>query len=190
MSEAIIKQEFHVHFSYPVHFSDGLFQPHNSLFADVLAQDGGVGPRKVFFVLDAAVVAAHPQLLTQIETYFEARPKLLRLSGPPLVVAGGEPCKNQPELVQQLLEAVNNQHIDRHSYVVALGGGAVLDLVGYAASVAHRGIRLLRLPTTVLSQNDSGIRVKNSVNAFGKRTFWAISRRPTPSSTTPTFCLP
>jgi 3-dehydroquinate synthase len=171
MSEVVIKQEFHVHFSYPVHFTNGLFQPHNSLFADVLAQDGGVGPRKVFFVLDAAVVAAHPQLLTQIEAYFEARPELLRLSGPPLVVAGGEPCKNQPELVQQLLEAINNQHIDRHSYVVALGGGAVLDLVGYAASVAHRGIRLLRLPTTVLAQNDSGIGVKNSVNAFGKKNF-------------------
>jgi 3-dehydroquinate synthase len=57
MSEVVIKQEFHVHFSYPVHFTNGLFQPHNSLFADVLAQDGGVGPRKVFFVLDAAVVA-------------------------------------------------------------------------------------------------------------------------------------
>jgi 3-dehydroquinate synthase len=44
-------------------------------------------------------------------------------------------------------------------------------MVGYAAATAHRGIRLIRVPTTVLAQNDSGIGVKNGINAFGKKNF-------------------
>ena len=38
--------------------------------------------------------------------------------------------------------------------VVVIGGGALLDLAGYAAATAHRGVRLIRVPTTVLAQND------------------------------------
>jgi 3-dehydroquinate synthase len=55
--------------------------------------------------------------------------------------------------------------------VAAIGGGAVLDVVGYAAATAHRGIRLIRIPTTVLAQDDSAVGVKNGVNAFGKKNF-------------------
>ena len=55
--------------------------------------------------------------------------------------------------------------------MVAIGGGAVLDAVGYAAATAHRGVRLIRVPTTVLSQDDSAVGVKNGINAFGKKNF-------------------
>ena len=44
-------------------------------------------------------------------------------------------------------------------------------MVGYAATVAHRGIKHIRIPTTVLSQNDSGIGVKNGINYKGKKNF-------------------
>ena len=57
----------------------------------------------------------------------------------------------------------------RHSYVIIVGGGASLDLVGFAASTAHRGVRLIRFPTTTLSQGDGGVGVKNGVNYFGKK---------------------
>jgi 3-dehydroquinate synthase len=73
--------------------------------------------------------------------------------------------------VMSIHRAIHEYGIDRHAYVLAVGGGALLDMVGYAAATAHRGVRLLRVPTTVLSQNDSGIGVKNSVNAFGKKNF-------------------
>jgi 3-dehydroquinate synthase len=89
----------------------------------------------------------------------------------PLVVAGGEACKNDPDAYQQVVEATNNFGIDRHSYIAAIGGGAVLDMVGFAAAISHRGIRLIRIPTTVLSQNDSAVGVKNSINAFGKKNY-------------------
>ncbi|MFP5406714.1 MAG: 3-dehydroquinate synthase, partial [Gammaproteobacteria bacterium] len=48
-----------------------------------------------------------------------------------------------------------------------IGGGAALDTVGYVAATTHRGIRLVRVPTTVLAQDDSGVGVKNGINAFG-----------------------
>jgi 3-dehydroquinate synthase len=73
--------------------------------------------------------------------------------------------------VTTVQEAIHRLRICRHSYVLAIGGGAVLDMVGYAAATAHRGVRLIRVPTTVLSQNDAGIGVKNGFNAFGKKNF-------------------
>ncbi|MEO1187220.1 MAG: hypothetical protein AAFX46_22250 [Cyanobacteria bacterium J06636_27] len=72
-----------------------------------------------------------------------------------MVVPGGEAAKNNPQLVEEIHQLVNAVGICRHSYIIAVGGGAVLDLVGYAAATAHRGIRLIRIPTTVLAQNDS-----------------------------------
>ena len=47
----------------------------------------------------------------------------------------------------------------------------MLDVVGFAAATTHRGVRHVRVPTTVLAQNDSGVGVKNGVNAFGKKNF-------------------
>jgi 3-dehydroquinate synthase len=66
---------------------------------------------------------------------------------------------------------VDRYHIDRHSYIIAVGGGALLDMVGLAAATAHRGLRHVRIPTTTLSQDDSGVGVKNGINAFGKKNF-------------------
>jgi len=171
MQISSLEQKFQVSFNYTVHFTQGLFNSQNTLFRDVLAQNGAEGPHKVFFVIDSGVAEAHPELLTEIKTYFQNNANELTLTGELTIVPGGEQSKNKPELVQYLLEAVHTYGIDRHSYMAAIGGGAVLDMVGYVASVAHRGIRHIRIPTTVLSQNDSGIGVKNSVNAFGKKNF-------------------
>src|SRR5207342_1375288 len=84
---------------------------------------------------------------------------------------GGEKVKNLPRYVKEILRAINDGGLCRHSYVVAVGGGAVLDVAGYAAATAHRGVRLIRVPTTVLSQDDSGVGVKNGINAFGKKNY-------------------
>ena len=55
--------------------------------------------------------------------------------------------------------------------LIAIGGGALLDVAGFAAAMAHRGVRLIRVPTTVLSQDDSAIGVKNGINAFDKKNY-------------------
>lgn len=98
-----------------------------------------------------------------------------------LLVDGGESVKNDSACVDQVLAAINAHHLDRRSYIVAVGGGAMLDAVGYAAAIAHRGVRLVRLPTTTLAQGDSGVGVKNAINYFGKKNWvgtfavpWAV----------------
>ena len=101
----------------------------------------------------------------------------MALVGPPITVPGGEKVKNELFFVEQMLRQVFEHGIDRHSYVIAVGGGALLDAVGLAAATIHRGVRLIRIPTTVLAQDDSGVGVKNGVNLFGVRTSAAPSRR-------------
>ena len=93
------------------------------------------------------------------------------MAGPPLIVTGGEAVKNDIAHALALLQTINDAGLDRQSFVVVVGGGAVLDMVSFAAAIAHRGIRVVRMPTTVLAQADSGVGVKNSINLFGKKNF-------------------
>ena len=164
----ILQQSFSVPFRYPVVFTENLFAVSQTLFVDIFPE-GQLA--RVFFVLDSGVAACHPELISQIKTYVTAYPSRLALVAEPMVVAGGEACKNYPDAYQQVVEATHLHGIDRHSYIAAIGGGAVLDMVGFAAAISHRGIRLIRIPTTVLSQNDSAVGVKNSINAFGKKNY-------------------
>lgn len=165
-----ILQSFSVDFSYPVWFTTGVFNEENVLLRQVL---NGSAERKanVAFVIDDGVVAAHPDLLSGLETYFKAHGATIKLACGPLVVKGGEEVKNDLKEFEKVLVLVNEAKIDRQSYIVAIGGGAVLDMVGFATSIAHRGVRHIRIPTTVLSQNDSGVGVKNGINYFGKKNF-------------------
>jgi 3-dehydroquinate synthase len=166
----VLEQQFEVAFRYEVHFTKGLFQPDNPLLAQVIAPAAETSAKKMLVVVDGGLLPHYPQLLSQIEAYSQYHPCLI-LPIAPLVVTGGEAAKNDPLLIEQLHRAMDAIGLCRHSYVVAIGGGAVLDMVGYAAATAHRGIRLIRVPTTVLAQNDSGIGVKNGINAFQKKNF-------------------
>jgi len=167
----IIQQRFQVSFKYPVVFTERLFHAENRLFKDILLQ--GIEPevsKKLLFVIDSQIIAHFPDLEQQIFDYFSDE-KAIKLISEKVVVTGGEIAKNDPVFLDQIIEAVNLHGIDRHSFIVAIGGGSVLDLAGYAAAIAHRGIKIIRIPTTVLSQNDSGVGVKNGVNYRGKKNF-------------------
>ena len=85
------------------------------------------------------------------------------------VLPGGERVKADDALVREVWRLIDAAHLDRHSYVFAIGGGAFLDAAGFAAATAHRGMRLVRVPTTSLAQCDSGVGVKCAINAFGKK---------------------
>ncbi len=166
-----LRQTFQVPFQYEVLFSRGIFQAGNPILADQLRRLSGGAPPKLLFVVDGGLPPHYPQLMSDIRQYFAAHAEAGRLCGEPIVVPGGEPVKNTRRWADALVAAIDTHGIDRHSYLVALGGGAVLDMAGFAAAIAHRGVRHLRLPTTVLAQNDSGVGVKNAINAFGKKNF-------------------
>lgn len=166
-----IQQRFSVEFSYEVHFTNHLFHPDNELLADATANRGEPMPKKVVVVVDEGLLPHYQDLVDKIENYTDAYDDVLTLCASPIVVPGGEAAKNDPALVDHIHEVIYESRLDRHAYVVAVGGGAVLDLAGYAAGTAHRGIRLVRVPTTVLAQNDSGVGVKNGINAFDTKNF-------------------
>lgn len=165
-----LQQSFAVRFEYKVFFTEHLFAPDNALFKNFLYSQKADTVKKLLFVIDEGVAACHPQLEEQISNYF-SNETAVALAARMLIVPGGEKAKNNERYFYQIVDAVNESGIDRHSYIVAIGGGAVLDLAGYAAAVSHRGIRHIRIPTTVLSQNDSGVGVKNGINFFGKKNF-------------------
>lgn len=166
-----IEQTIQMSYRYSVHFTHRLFEDENPLLLDVIRSDTTIFPVKVLCVLDETLLQHHTQLMDDIQSYCLKESAYIDLSHPPLIIQGGEAAKNDPAYVTMVQEAIHQGGICRHSYVMAIGGGALLDMVGYAAATAHRGVRLIRVPTTVLSQNDSGVGVKNSVNAFGKKNF-------------------
>jgi len=135
---------------------------------EVLA-DGESG--KVLVVLEDSLARARPGLETEIVTYFASLPNGAQLTGAPLRARGGEQAKNSMALVNEILSQIEQRHIDRQSYLMAIGGGALLDAAGFAAAIAHRGVRHVRVPTTTLAQADSGVGVKNGLNGFGKKNF-------------------
>jgi 3-dehydroquinate synthase len=169
-----LEQTIEVRWRHQVHFTKDVFAPTNPLLAKVLQGESTAmvsRVAKVLIIIDEALAQARPALLAEIEAYFLAHTKSLNLVCPPVVMVGGEAVKNAYFRVSEIHALIDRHHIDRHNYLIAIGGGALLDMVGLAAATAHRGVRHVRLPTTTLSQDDSGVGVKNGINAFGKKNF-------------------
>src|SRR2546428_3436804 len=160
-----------VAYEYPVYFTVDVFSPANPDFVTALSRKESRRQHRAFVVLEQAVAAAWPSLVEDIRGYARHHRDRLTLVADPLVVEGGEAAKNDPGAVSALHACMHAHALDRQSFVVIVGGGALLDVAGYAAATVHRGIRVVRVPTTVLSQNDSGVGVKNGINAFGKKNF-------------------
>ncbi|MEX0315260.1 MAG: 3-dehydroquinate synthase [Allomuricauda sp.] len=167
--EKVIEQKFQVNFHFKVIFTEALFNLDNTVLHELLAKKSEKS--KALVIVDSGVIKTHPRLEMSIKDYFAHYQNDIELQGGILQIPGGEASKNSDGHVTAILDKVNQFSIDRHSYIIAIGGGAVLDAVGFAAAIAHRGVRLIRVPTTVLSQNDSGIGVKNGVNSYGKKNF-------------------
>ena len=162
---ASIDVPFAVPFVQRLRFTRDVLGVDRHVLAELLEPSEGQVSR-VQFWLDANVAAAHPGLPGKIHNFAAEFADRLVLTGPPRIVAGGEAVKNDIHAIQPMLSEFHAAELDRRSYVVVIGGGAVLDAVGFAAAIAHRGLRLIRLPTTTLAQADSGVGVKNGVNLF------------------------
>ena len=177
---ASIDVAFAVPFVQRLRFTRDVFGDDRRLLAELLEPADGCVARTQFW-LDAEVVAAQSDLLDRICSFAKEFARRIVLAGPPRIVPGGEALKNDIHALQPMLAELHAAQMDRSSYVVAIGGGAVLDAVGFAAAIAHRGVRLVRLPTTTLAQADSGVGVKNGVNLFQKKNWlgsfavpWAV----------------
>lgn len=165
-----INQQFTVSYEFPVCFTRAAFAAENPLLGNVLKRAGNK-KHKVFPVIDQQVLENHTNLVTQLESYAKAHHDLIELILPPLIVRSGEICKTDPVEVDEFYRITQERNIDRHSFTLVIGGGSVIDAIGFAAATAHRGIRLIRMPTTVLGQNDAGVGVKNAVNYLGRKNY-------------------
>ena len=175
-----------VPFRHRVTFTRGVFAVTNPTLRSVFdsATQGTTtesATRRVVAFIDSNVLAAHPSMPDDIRAYMahaavvSQATTARQYSFPELTlvesVPGGEPAKQSMSVVDRVVRVVDEHCIDRQSYVMAIGGGAVLDAVGFGASIAHRGVRLVRLPTTTLGQDDAGMAVKNGINLGNKKNF-------------------
>ena len=166
--------DFEVPFRHRVRFTENLVDEDIDVLLDLLESPADIKPR-VLVVADDHLLE-HSGRIAELISRLETNQNILLLDGgstespgPAFTLPGGEKVKNSPKYVEQLLSLVNERNLDRRSYIVVIGGGAVLDAGSYAAAIAHRGIRVIRIPTTTLAQGDSGVGVKNAINFFKKK---------------------
>lgn len=178
--------DFEVPFRHRVRFTEDLAEEDTHTLLQLLESPPDIKPR-VLLVVDNHL-AEHSGRVAELTQKLENNQSILLMDGgsekhpgPSFVLPGGESVKNSTEHVEQLLSLINERNLDRRSYIVVIGGGAVLDAASYAAAIAHRGIRVIRVPTTTLAQGDSGVGVKNAINFFRKKNWigtfavpWAV----------------
>ena len=164
-------QCFTVTYDYPVYFTKNLFNPRNDLLASVIDRLNEHRRHRLTVFLDSGVSEAAPGFTEKVQRYFAMWPDSIKMEGPVEIIPGGEKIKKGWDLVKPIMSRIAGSHLCRQSYVVAIGGGSVLDVVGFAAATVHRGLRLIRIPSTVLAQDDAGVGVKNGVNEHGMKNF-------------------
>ena len=162
-------QRIEVRHEFPVVFTRHLFSPRNPALRNAVARDPAASPRRCLVLLDKGVLATFPDLPQLIRAYFSAHSDALTLVRTPLALVGGEIIKQSSLSVRRMIQALRAGAICRHSCCIAVGGGAFLDAAGLAAALFHRGVRLVRVPTTALAQCDSGVGVKNAINYAGAK---------------------
>lgn len=170
-SADVYHQRFSVSWDYPVVFSRNVLSCSNPLLASIFDRLGENRRHQVVVCIDQGLANAQQDICDVVTAYFHAHEERLQLALPPVLIPGGEKSKGNPDSLKALLEQIASAHLDRQSYILAIGGGAMLDVVGLVASLVHRGVRLVRMPSTTLSQNDSGVGVKTGMNAFGQKNY-------------------
>jgi 3-dehydroquinate synthase len=171
-------QKLTVSYDYPVYFTTGVFEADNPDLVEAIARKEPSRRHRVLAIVERAVADAWPALAAAVRRYVARHAERLELVADPWIVPGGETAKNDPAVLAALQARLQELRLDRQSVVLLTGGGALLDVGGYAAATVHRGVRVVRVPTTVLAQADSGVGVKNGVNAFGMKNFFGAFAPP------------
>ena len=179
-SSGPVESPFTVSFQHKLRYTDDVLGDDRATLIELI-EPSEDAPAKVQFFVDGHLAGANPGVVSGLRRLIDEHPRRCALAGDVRIVPGGEAIKNDRDGLDRILGDFNDADLDRRSYVVVVGGGAVLDAVGFGAAIAHRGLRLIRLPTTTLAQADSGVGVKNAINYFGKKNWlgafsvpWAV----------------
>lgn len=141
--------------SYPIHIGAGLLTNAGELLREYLPMP------ELCIITDENVAALHLATLT-------ASLEKSNIAYHTVVVPAGEKSKTFERLIN-VLDSIFETRPERNTTLVALGGGVVGDLTGFAASILLRGVNFIQIPTTLLSQVDSSVGGKTGINnRFGK----------------------
>jgi len=149
---SVIQRSIQVNWQLRVFFTENVFAPANPVLKDALAD---TAPRKVLVVLEDSLALAQPNLSLQIGNYFAAQADNLQLLAPPIRIEGGERAKNSDEFVAEIHSQIDHHHIDRHSYLIAVGGSMSPVLpprphtAAYATSAFRRQLCRRRIQVSV-----------------------------------------
>ena len=140
-------------YSYPVEFVEDVFGESDVLAATLKSVSGAESPR-VLIVADINVVQRVEGLGAKIGRY--VRQHGLVLAGSPVVLSCGEKVKTDNlQSVMQVIAALLEARLGGRDVVLAIGGGTLLDVAGYAAAQVCGGVKLVRLPTTPAAMLDA-----------------------------------
>ena len=136
--------------SYEIVIAPGLLEQSKQYLEPIVSK------RRIALVSDDAVLERYLDRFSPVLDELTERWDAYRIEG-------GENAKSFAGL-EQLLDAMLADGVDRHCIVIALGGGVVGDVAGFAAALLMRGIELIQIPTTLMSQVDSSVGGKNAIN--------------------------
>ena len=140
-------------FSYPVEFVEDVFGKSPVLAEHLVRITGSANP-KVLIVADMNVVQRTEGLGAKIGRYVQEHG--IVLAGSPVVISGGEKVKaDNLQSALKIVSAILAAKLGRNDVVLALGGGTVLDVAGYAAAQVRGGMKVVRLPTTPAAMMDA-----------------------------------
>jgi len=152
--------------TYDIHVGAGMLARAGALLAPLVSKSGGVVP----VVTDSHVAELHlPALL---ETLRQAG-----IDARAIVMPPGEVSKSFAGL-EKLSGALLDMEIDRKGLVIALGGGVIGDLTGFAAGILKRGVAFAQIPTTLLAQVDSSVGGKTAINAAQGKNLIGLFHQP------------
>ena len=139
-----IEASFSLEYKHRLLFTQDVFSLENSILPDLLEPTSDKRAKLAVFI-DSGVVNTNSTIIDRINAFMHAHISRIELTGDVQVVPGSEEIKNVHRNVELILKDISQFGLCRKSYVIVIGGGAVLDAVGFAASMAHRGIRLVRI---------------------------------------------
>jgi 3-dehydroquinate synthase len=165
----VCHQSVALSWEYPVHFTHDAFSWENLALVRAITRREPQALHRLFVVVDRAAASVNPMLVDDVRRYVDVHGERLTLAGPPLILDAGEGLKSDPEFPSRLRQLLEERALDDRSFVVSIGGGALQDAVGYAVATEARGVRIVRVPTTVLAQVDAAVGVRSGINVAGRK---------------------
>ncbi len=171
---------------YQIEIAEDVFAEGNAMLADTLKAIAGPGAAKVALVADANVVQRTEGLGLKIGRYFKEHG--ITLAASPVVISGGEKIKadglqNATLVATSLIDA----RIGVNDFVIALGGGTVLDVAGYAAAQVRGGLKVVRMPTTPAAMIDAAFADTAAVDGVAVKDALSVRCEPAAVVVDPTF---